>query len=283
MAANPKDPPPPFNLKALPLAGVGREATERRGAEDRWQTLATELTRSHAQLTRSNAELIRSNGELDQFAYVASHDLQEPLRGVAGCVQLLHRRYAAQLDAPAVELIQHAIDGVTRMQQLIADLLEYSRVSNRDLVVEPVDFAQVLERVRADLVAAITESGAIITAEPLPALRVDPLQMGQLLQNLIGNAVKYRGENAPAIHVGARREAGEWILSVRDNGIGFEAQEAERIFRIFQRLHGREKYAGTGIGLALCQKIVQRHGGRIWAEAQPGLGATFFFTLPENS
>ncbi len=262
-----------WNSTAVPeqelLFAIGRDNTERHRADDRLKASATELT--------------RSNAELDQFAYVASHDLQEPLRGVVGCVQLLHRRYAAQLDAPAGELIQHAIDGVNRMQRLIADLLAYSRVSNRDLAFEPVDLAQVLRHVRADLAAAIAESGASITEEPLPTLRVDPLQMGQLLQNLIGNAIKYRAETAPAIHVGARRGAGEWILSVRDNGIGFDPQYAERIFRIFQRLHSRVKFAGTGIGLAICQKIVQRHGGRIWAQAQPGAGATFFFTLPDRS
>jgi light-regulated signal transduction histidine kinase (bacteriophytochrome) len=177
-----------WNSTAVPeqelLFAIGRDNTERHRTDERLKATATELT--------------RSNAELDQFAYVASHDLQEPLRGVVGCVQLLHRRYAAQLDTPAGELIQHAIDGVGRMQRLIGDLLAYSRVSKRDLVLEPVDFAQVLRQVRDDLAAAIAENGASITEEALPALRVDPVQMGQLLQNLIGNAIKYRAVSAPS-------------------------------------------------------------------------------------
>ncbi len=225
--------------------------------------------------------LARSNAELEQFAYVASHDLQEPLRAVASCVQLLQKRYEGKLDERANEFIAHAVDGTKRMQALIMDLLAYSRVGTRGHAFEAVNLEETLSDALANLTVAISESGAVITRDPLPTLQGDDTQLGQLWQNLIGNAVKFRAEGrAPQIRVTARRNGDEWTFGVADNGIGIEPQYFERVFRVFQRLHTRTRYAGTGIGLAICKKIVERHGGRIWIESQPEEGSTFYFTLP---
>ncbi|MGH8606848.1 MAG: sensor histidine kinase [Gammaproteobacteria bacterium] len=221
----------------------------------------------------------RSNAELEQFAYVASHDLQEPLRMVASYLQLLERRYQGRLDADAHEFIGYAVDGAKRMQVLINDLLAYSRVTTRRQPLVPVDCEAVLKATLADLGRAIAETGATVTHGPLPKVSGDPIQLGQLFQNLIGNALKFRGKEPPEVRIEAAEHPSEWVFSVRDNGIGIEPQYAERVFVIFERLHGPGRYPGTGIGLAICKKIVARHGGRIWVESQPGQGATFYFTI----
>ena len=225
-------------------------------------------------------ELQRSNQELQQFAYVASHDLQEPLRKIASFCNLLESRYGEQLDERAGTYLHYIVDGALRMQALVNDLLLYSRVTTRGEEFAPAEMDDVLQEALANLELAIAESAARVTHDPLPRVNGDARQLVRLLQNLIGNAVKYRGDAPPRIHVGAAEENGDWIFSVRDNGIGIAPEYAERIFVIFQRLHTREEYGGTGIGLAVCKKIVERHGGRIWVESQAGSGATFRFSLP---
>jgi PAS domain S-box-containing protein len=240
----------------------------------------TERVRAEDALARQAQELARSNADLEQFAYVASHDLQEPLRMVASYTQLLARRYRDKLDDDAHEFIGYAVDGVTRMQALIGDLLAYSRVGKGGGAVERADLEAVFQRTLDVLRTAIEESGAQVTAGPLPTVAADPVQMGQVLQNLVGNGLKFRGAEPPRVHVSAERTGGEWVISVRDNGIGIAPEYARRIFVIFQRLHTRAEYAGTGIGLAICKKIVERHGGRIRVESAEGQGSTFYFTLP---
>jgi PAS domain S-box-containing protein len=240
------------------------------------------VERQNAQeaIQQQSRELARSNSELEQFAYVASHDLQEPLRMVSSYMQLLGRRYKGKLDSDADEFIGYAVDGAARMQSLILDLLAFSRVGTRGSAFEKVDCETVFERTLANLKLAVDESGGAVTHDPLPTVTGDPLQLGQLFQNLIGNALKFRGDAAPQIHISAKKNGSEWQFTVKDNGIGIAPQYADRIFIIFQRLHRKEDYPGTGIGLAICKKIVERHGGAIRMESQPGEGTTFFFTLP---
>jgi light-regulated signal transduction histidine kinase (bacteriophytochrome) len=236
--------------------------------------------RVEEQLRQAAAELESSNAELEQFAYVASHDLQEPLRMVASYTQMLARRYKGKLDEDADEFISYAVDGATRMQALINDLLAYSRVGTRGRPFEPVDTTTLVDQVTADLSVAIDEADATVTRGPLPQVMGDPLQLGQLFQNLVSNAIKFRGEMRPEVRITADREGAAWRFGVQDNGIGIDPAYADRIFVIFQRLHTRAEYPGTGIGLAVCKKIVERHGGRIWVESHPGAGTTFYFTIP---
>jgi light-regulated signal transduction histidine kinase (bacteriophytochrome) len=210
---------------------------------------------------------------------VASHDLQEPLRAMSGTIQVLQRRYKGQLDERADEIISHSVAAVTRMQTLVSDLLAFSRLARHGNPFALTSFATVMQEVRANLEVAIAESGATITHDELPEIVVDASQMRQLLQNLLSNAIKFRGKEPLRIHVSARREENTWMFSVRDNGLGIEPQYFERIFIIFQRLVTRDEYPGTGIGLAVCKKIVERHGGRIWLESALGQGTTFHFTI----
>jgi PAS domain S-box-containing protein len=258
-----------------------REGDEIVGAVVTFRDITERLEVERALQDRAQ-ELARSNAELEQFAYVASHDLQEPLRAVVSYLQLLERRYKGQLDERSDRYIGHAVDGARRMQTLINDLLTYSRVGRRGEAVVPTDAEAVFGRVLASLRTAIEEHDATVTHDPLPTVTADATQLGQLLQNLVGNGLKFRGESPPTVHVSAERQDGEWLFSVRDNGIGIEPEYAERIFVLFQRLHGRGEYPGTGIGLAICKKIVERHGGRLWVESTPGHGSTFLFTLPEQ-
>jgi PAS domain S-box-containing protein len=240
----------------------------------------TDRKRAEDQLRKTMEDLERSNRELEQFAYVASHDLQEPLRMVSSYTQLLARRYEDQLDQDARDFITYAVDGAGRMQRLINDLLAYSRVGTRGQAFLETDSGQVLEQAVANLRPAIEESAAVVTHDALPTIVADGSQLMQVFQNLLGNAIRFRADTRPVIHVGAQRRDGEWLFSVSDNGIGIEPQYHDRIFIIFQRLHPRDEYPGTGIGLALCKRIVERHGGRIWVESELGQGATFYFTIP---
>lgn len=226
------------------------------------------------------ADLERSNADLEQFAYVASHDLQEPLRMVTSYVQLLQRRYSDRLDKDANEFIGFAVDGTTRMKRLITDLLNYSRAT-RPAEQVAVDLNQVLSNVKENLRNAIKETDALITVDPLPIVKAEHTGMTQLFQNLVGNAIKFRKEGQrPEVHIEAMEEPGQWTFSVQDNGIGIDEQFAEKIFVLFQQLNDRSLYTGTGIGLAIARKVVQRAGGRIWFRSKPGAGTLFQFTLP---
>jgi signal transduction histidine kinase len=242
-----------------------------------------ELEKAHDALSKRTEDLARSNVELEQFAYVASHDLQEPLRMVVAYAQLLQRQYGGKLDKDADEFIGYTVDGAKRMQGLIDDLLAYCRVGTRGTEFTATDCNMVLAHTLLDLKAVTDESGARVTQDCLPIVIGDEFQLGQLFQNLIGNAVKYRGARVPAIHVGCKREGNMWRFSVKDNGIGIDTKYFERIFEIFQRLHTKQEYPGTGIGLAICKKIVERHGGRIWVESEMGQGSTFHFTVPDRA
>ena len=263
-------------LVILPLTGYGIWVSWELGREK------NDLVEARQKLEESVAELGRSNADLQQFAYVASHDLQEPLRMVSSYTQLIARRYKGKLDADADEFIAFAVDGANRMQRLILDLLAYSRVNTAGRQFEPTAMETVLKAALNNLTNAVKESQAIITHDPLPAVMGDDKQLAQLFQNLLSNAVKFGGAQPPRIHISAKQTDGEWLFSVRDHGIGLDPQYADRIFVIFQRLHTRAEYPGTGIGLAICKKIVERHGGRMWVESELGKGATFYFTLRDE-
>lgn len=240
----------------------------------------TERKKAELALAKQAEELARSNAELEQFAYVASHDLQEPLRMVGSYTQLLARRYKGKLGADADDFIHYAVDGANRMQTLINDLLAYSRVLRQGKPMALVSARDIFDTAVQNLHKAIEESGAEVTCGELPVIHGDQTQMIQLFQNLLGNGIKFRDDRRPEVRVEAERHGEHWRFSISDNGIGVDPQFSERIFVIFQRLHSRSEYPGTGIGLSICKRIVERHGGRIWVESQPGQGSTFQFTLP---
>lgn len=239
----------------------------------------TDIKKAEIALQEKTEDLERSNAELEKFAYVASHDLQEPLRMVASYTQLLQQRYAGRLDSDADEFIGYAVDGATRMRTLINDLLAYSRVGTQGAPMVETDLEKVLNDVLFDLEPSLKEVGATVERDHMPTVLCDPVQIGQVFQNLISNAAKFRGTQPPLIKVRVQREGPEWVFSVSDNGMGIDPQYFERIFVIFQRLESRSKYPGTGIGLAICKRIITRHGGRIWVDSVPGSGSTFYFTL----
>jgi len=245
--------------KAVGVFAAARDITEQRRVEE---------------------ELASSNKELEHFAYVASHDLQEPLRMVSSYTQLLEKRYKGKLDADADEFIRYVVDGASRMQGMINALLAYSRVGRQGKAFEPTDCNVILDNALTNLEVAITESKAEVTHDPLPTVVADAAQLTEVFQNLISNGIKFHGEDLPRIHVGAEQKEDRWLFSVRDNGIGIDPQYHDRLFAIFQRLHSKTEYPGTGIGLALCKRVVELHGGRIWVESEVGKGSTFYFTIP---
>ncbi|AIT78667.1 hypothetical protein JI59_01990 [Novosphingobium pentaromativorans US6-1] len=243
---------------------------------------ASSIVRDISARKLKDLELQRSNAELEQFAYVASHDLQEPLRMVANYVELLSQRYKGQLDERADKFIHYASDGARRMQQLVSDLLAYSRVGSQGKQPAPVEANAVVDRIMHTLQRRLAETGGTVERGDLPRVMGDEVQLGQLFQNLIGNALKFRGEEPPRVLVQAEREGRLVRFAVRDNGIGMDMRFAERIFQMFQRLHERAAFEGSGIGLAIAKRIVERHGGTIWVDSEPGRGTVFFFTLPSE-
>lgn len=259
------------------------EARDRAEAEIRELNLGLQrrVEERTAELERANVQLTRSNEDLTRFAYVASHDLQEPLRMIGSYAGLLGRRYEGQLDERADKYIFYIVDGAKRMQTLVQDLLAYSRSGSQALKFQPTNMEEVLSTAIGNLEFAIADASAVITRDPLPSLTADPVKITQVMQNLLANAIKFRkADEPPRIHVSARQEEKDWIFSVRDNGIGFEPRYSDRIFTIFQRLHPVGQYPGTGIGLAICKRIVEGHGGRVGADSEPGAGSTFYFVLP---
>ncbi len=252
--------------KVIGVFAAARDITERKKAEE--------------MLKLNINELARSNAELEQFAYVSSHDLQEPLRMIGSYLQLLERRYQGRLDDKADKYIHFAVDGAARMQHLINDLLEFSRVSTRAKELEVTEVESIYNQVLINLEVSIKENNVVFTHDPLPEVMADDIQLTQVFQNLISNAIKFRGNDDPKIHIGVIRKSDQWLFSVQDNGIGIDSKHKDRIFEVFKRLHKRRDYPGTGIGLSICKKIIERHGGNIWVESEFGHGSIFYFTLP---
>ncbi len=260
---------------AVHMQGIVMDVTERKRAQ--------EAQKHDEARERRSVELKRSNDDLQQFAYIAAHDLQEPLRMIASYTQLLAQRYKGRLDSDADEFIAYAVDGAHRMQLLIGALLAYCRVGTTGKELLETSSEAALEQALLNLQGALEESGGEVTHDPLPTVIADGAQLVQLFQNVVGNAIKYRSAEPPRVHVSAKKNgSNEWIFSMRDNGLGIDPKYFEKIFVMFQRLHGREKFSGTGIGLTLCKKIAERHGGRMWVESEPGKGSTFYFALPER-
>ena len=282
----------PFSPDAVPLEWLSfceavSEAYDQYESDHRLieRTLdlsSAELNATNRMIEQQKLELERSNTELEHFAYIASHDLQEPLRTVQSYLQLLRRRYQAVLDQDAEEFIDFAIDGATRMRDLIDDLLTYARVASRARPLLPTQVDDVLDEVVQSLRVRLDERQAVVDRDALPTVMADRRQLAQLIQNLISNALKFQPpDRAPHVRISAELQDGRWLMRVQDNGIGLDLAYQDKIFVIFQRLHSREDYEGTGVGLAVCKKIIERHGGSIWVESQPGAGATFLFTLTD--
>ena len=246
------------------------------------ETLEEQVKERTQELSKSNIELERSNKELEQFAYVSSHDLQEPLRMVTSFTQLLERRYKGQLDNEADDYIEFIVEGAHRMKYLIDDLLAFSRLNTQAKELESVELENVIDDVLSNLSVTIKENKACITYDPLPTVNADKTQMMQVFQNLIANAIKFQGSNPPKIHISAHKDEKEWKFAVTDNGIGIDPEYQKQIFEVFKRLHTREEYPGSGIGLSVSQKIIRRHGGNIWVESELGKGSTFYFTIPHS-
>jgi signal transduction histidine kinase len=269
-----------FLIFGFVLSVLRKEYKDRMRLIEELRDSLDEVRSTKADLEQKSQELIRSNEDLKEFAYAVSHDLQEPLRVVAGFVKLLGKRYKGRLDRNADDFIEYAVEGIQRMQMMIKDLLEYSQVGIKGKDFRPIDCSSVVVQAVANLKTAAEESHAAVTFDNLPTVMADEMQLIRLFQNLIGNAIKFKDGETPEVHISAEKKENNWVFSVHDNGIGIDPKSLDKIFAVFQRLHTRGEYPGTGIGLAVCKKIVERHGGRIWVESEPGRGATFFFTLP---
>ena len=275
-----------INDKPYGVGSISTDITERKVLEEKlklaYDNLEQKVEERTKDLLKSNIELKRSNEELERFAYVSSHDLQEPLRMVALYSQLLEKRYKDNLDSDANDFINYIVEGAQRMKQLIDDLLEYSRVKSQVAEFEKVNFEQILDTVLHNLSISIIENNVIISHDPLPIVLADKNQMLQVFQNLISNAIKFHGPNQAEINISAKKDRKEWIFQVSDNGIGIKPEHQKQIFEVFKRLHTREQYSGTGIGLSITQKIIKHHGGQIWVESEPKKGTTFYFTIPSK-
>ncbi|MDD1763275.1 MAG: PAS domain S-box protein, partial [Methanobacteriaceae archaeon] len=273
--------------EVIGVFAAARDITKLKNAEkelrEYWNSLEEQVELRTEELAKRTEELANSNADLKQFAYVASHDLREPLRMITSFLQLLEKRYKDQLDQDANEFIGYAVDGAKRMDKMIMDLLEYSRVANKEIMFEELDLKKILYQVKTNLKVLIDENDATINFDPLPSVKGDSYQMILLFQNLISNAIKYRHEEAPIIHISAEKKANQYVFSVKDNGMGIDSNYLEGIFHIFKRLHTNEEYEGTGMGLAIAQRIVHQHGGEIWAESEKANGSTFYFTIPNFS